>query len=150
MPPRKKKDANIMPRIKIRNIGLGLNRNFALPSGNQDTVEKLGERTITLESPDKSFSFKKINDDPEMLLNSNILDINESVGLKNKESSLEQKFDNENDPIYDLDEGISELGNKATNNDREKVISGLVERGISRGIQNLTIKQSRAGIKNGY
>ena len=139
-----------MPRIKIRNIGLGLNRNFSLPSGNQDTVEKLGERTITLESPDKSFSFKQVNDDSETLLNSNILDRSGFAGLKNKESSLEQKFDNENDPIYDLDEGTSELDNKATNNDREKVISGLVERGISRGIQNSTIKQSRAGVKNGY
>jgi len=139
-----------VPRIKIKNIGLGLNRNFALPSGNQNTVEKLGERTITLESPDKSFSFKQTNDDSETLLNSNILDINESVNLKNKESSLEQKFDNENDPIYDLDEGRSELDNKTTNNDREKAISGLIEREMSRGIQNSTIKQSRAGIKNGY
>ena len=139
-----------MPRIKIRNIGLGLNRNFALPSGNQNTVEKLGERTITLESPDKSFSFKQTNDDSETLLNSNILDTNESVNLKNKESSLEQKFDNENDPIYDLDEGRSELDNKTTNNDREKAISGLIEREMSRGIQNSTIKQSRTGIKNGY
>ena len=139
-----------MPRIKMRNISLRLSANFALPSGNQDTVEKLGERTITLESPDKSFSFKQVNDDPETLLNSNILDRSGFAGLKNKESSLEQKFDNENDPIYDLDEGRSELDNKATNNDRKKEISGLVERGISRGIQNSTIKQSRAGVKNGY
>ncbi len=140
-----------MPRIKIKKINLRLNRDFGLPSGNKDAVEKLGERAITIESSDKSFSFKKVGDDSEMLMNPNILDRRESLGLKNKKSSLEKEFDNENDPIYDLDENRSDLNSKPTNNNnREKAISGLIEGGMVRGIKNSTIKQSRAGVKNGY
>lgn len=139
-----------MPRIKIKNIRIGANRSLKLPSKDENMNQKLGERTITLEASTKSFSFKKVNDDSEMLLNSNILDKVESMELKNKKSSLTQKFDNENDPIYDLDEAKSQLENKITTNNREKAISGLIERGIARGIQNLTIKQSRAGIENDY
>ena len=69
-----------MPRIKIKKINLRLNRDFGSPSGNKDAVEKLGERGIMLKSADKSFSFKKVVDDSEMIINPSILDRRESRG----------------------------------------------------------------------
>ena len=139
-----------MPRIKIKKINLRLNRDFGSPSGNKDAVEKLGERGIMLKSADKSFSFKKVVDDSEMLINPSILDRRESRDLKNKESSLDKKFDNENDPIYDLDENRSVLDSKLEDNSKEKEISELIEQKMVRGIKNSTINQSRTGAKNGY
>ncbi len=139
-----------MPRIKIKKINLRLNRDFGSPSGNKDAVEKLGERGIMLKSADKSFSFKKIVDDSEMIINPSILDRRESRDLKNKESSLDKKFENENDPIYDLDENRSALDSKLEDNSKEKEISELIEQKMVRGIKNSTINQSRTGVKNGY
>lgn len=139
-----------MPRIKIKKINLRLNRDFGSPSGNKDAVEKLGERGIMLKSADKSFSFKKVVDDSEMIINPSILDRRESRGLKNKESSLDKKYENENDPIYDLDENRSALDSKIEDNSKEKEISELIEQKMVRGIKNSTIKQSRTGVKNGY
>ena len=103
-----------------------------------------------LKSADKSFSFKKVVDDSEMIINPSILDRRESRGLKNKESSLDKKFENENDPIYDLDENRSVLDSKLEDNSKEKEISELIEQKMVRGIKNLTINQSRTGVKNGY
>jgi len=139
-----------VPRIKIKKINLRLNRDFGSPSGNKDAVEKLGERGIMLKSADKSFSFKKVVDDSEMIINPSILDRRESRGLKNKESSLDKKYENENDPIYDLDENRSALDSKIEDNSKEKEISELIEQKMVRGIKNSTIKQSRTGVKNGY
>ena len=99
-----------MPRRKFKN----LNRKRSIFKASflkvqKSGVEILGEKSITVEKSELYPSFKKMFNDNELIQNPNIVKIGKFRDLKNKKSDLQHKFDNENDPIYDLDEDISKV-----------------------------------------
>ena len=99
-----------MPRRKFKN----LNRKRSIFKASflkvqKSGVEILGEKSITVEKSELFPSFKKMSNDNELIQNPNIVEVGKFSDLKNKKSDLQHKFDNENDPIYDLDEDISKV-----------------------------------------
>lgn len=99
-----------MPRRKFKN----LNRKRSIFKANflkvqKSGVETLGEKSITVEKSELFPSFKKMSNDNELIQNPNIIEAGKFGDLKNKKSDLQHKFDNENDPIYDLDEDLSKV-----------------------------------------
>lgn len=67
-------------------------------------VERLGTNSITVESEDKSHSFKNLTSNDEPIENPNIVDTENDSKIKNLESSADNKFDSSSDPFYDIDE----------------------------------------------
>ena len=77
-------------------------------------AERLGESAISSTDLNLDFSFKAQTQGMEPIANPNILDTEMNSRIKNKRSTLENKFDNIDDPIYDLDQTPPTL-NKAQN-----------------------------------
>ena len=78
-------------------------------------AERLGESGISSTDLNLDFSFKDQAQGMEPIANPNILDTEMNSRIKNKSSTLENKFDNIDDPIYDLDQAPPIL-NKIENN----------------------------------
>lgn len=140
-----------MPRINIRNFKPSNNSIINLESKNANSVEKLGTTSISVQTSDKKFSFKQKGEGSETLNNPNITDKPNFKELKNTDLSINKNFDNESDPIYDLDEGRSTIGmNKKEDQNRTFAISRFINLEIQRGIKNSSIRKSRATNKNDY
>mgnify|MGYP003135555461 CR=1 FL=1 len=71
---------------------------------NESNVENIGKNNITLREDKKEFSLKNTTKNDELILNSNILDPLKET--KNENISPNLVFDNEEDPIYDIDEAV--------------------------------------------
>ena len=89
--------------------------------GDQGSI--LGNSSITLENQTEDFSFKNNSSENEDLLNPNILDKDGFSKLKHKNILLKDKFDNQEDPIFNLDESPPVMENKLNvNNDNKSSI----------------------------
>ena len=64
----------------------------------------------------KNFSFKENLMDTEFLQNSNIIDKKQFSRIKNSKLELADKFDNENDPFFDLDDKKDNVFSTIENN----------------------------------
>ncbi len=64
----------------------------------------LGDLSISFEKPITNFSFKMLDLDREFIQNPNIVERKSGLALRNKGASLENKFSELGDPIFDLDE----------------------------------------------
>ena len=84
-------------------------------------VDKLGQRGITVEKGDAYMSFKDMIEERESINNPNILENKTFSRIKNKNQSLEKKFDSEDDPIYDIDEQPSIVEENNTRSDAVRV-----------------------------
>tara|TARA_R100000278_G_scaffold120360_1_gene102677 strand:- start:367 stop:783 length:417 start_codon:yes stop_codon:yes gene_type:complete len=67
-------------------------------------VERLGTNSITVESEDRTHSFKNFLGNDEPIENPNIVDVKNDLKIKNLKSSADNKFDSSSDPFYDIDE----------------------------------------------
>jgi hypothetical protein len=69
-------------------------------------TENLGDLSITFDNTDFNFSFESENSDLEPLENPNLLNKSENQKLKSSLVSPKDKFDEDNDPFFDIDENI--------------------------------------------
>jgi hypothetical protein len=128
-----------MPRIKLSNLESKIGEFTNVSLRNLTPAQQLGNNSITVGLAKKSFSFKSEIDE-ENLLNPNILE--NSKNLKNENLSLNANFDNQEDPIYDLDDGID--NQKIKTNDKQEIILNVVNYEFNRGISKSKIRTSRA------
>jgi hypothetical protein len=128
-----------MPRIKLSNLESKIGEFTNVSLRNLTPAQQLGNNSITAGLAKKSFSFKSEIDE-ENLLNPNILE--NSKNLKNENLSLNANFDNQEDPIYDLDDGID--NQKIKTNDKQEIILNVVNYEFNRGISKSKIRTSRA------
>tara|TARA_Y100000593_G_C4044094_1_gene206584 strand:- start:16 stop:429 length:414 start_codon:yes stop_codon:yes gene_type:complete len=96
--------------------------------------DRLGKLSITVEPTDNNFSFKDISTDMELIENPNILD-DKTLNLKNSNIETKDKFDEQEDPFFDLDEQVdkvSEMANNSAKNKTRATISklGIVSNGV--------------------
>jgi hypothetical protein len=88
-------------------------------------AERLGESGISSIDLDLSFSFKDQAQGMEPIANPNILDVEMNNRIKNKMSILENKFDNIDDPIYDLDQAppiLDKMENNKSNSNASNIL----------------------------
>ena len=130
-----------MPRIKLSNLESKIGEFTNVSLSGLTPAQQLGNNSITTGVAKKSFSFKSEIDE-ENLLNPNILE--NSKNLKNENLSLNANFDNQEDPIYDLDDGID--NQKIKTNDKQEIILNAVNYEFNRGISKSKIRTSRANI----
>ena len=74
-----------------------------------DSEDSISKNSMVFEKPDKSFSFKKLDLENMKIENPNIMQNNDTMALKNVATNLADKFNETNDPIYDLDESRTKL-----------------------------------------
>ena len=112
-----------MPRRKNFNVKYKntSSRNLKQSQNVDNYVDKLGQRGITVEKGDAYMSFKDMIEERESINNPNILENKTFSRIKNKNQSLENKFDSENDPIYDIDEQPSIVEENNTRSDAVRV-----------------------------
>tara|TARA_R100001510_G_C7656652_1_gene216907 strand:+ start:5157 stop:5555 length:399 start_codon:yes stop_codon:yes gene_type:complete len=84
---------------------------FDVNSNFTDAKYQLPIETLSVS---KNFSFKENLMDTEFLQSSNIIDKKQFSRIKNSKLELADKFDNENDPFFDLD-------------DKKDIISSTIE-----------------------
>ena len=86
---------------------------------NENFIDNVYEMPLQLDSSSRNFSFKDDLPEIESLQNPNIVDSIEFNGIKNSKLQLNDKFDNQNDPIFDLDDSsdvvYSDTKNKSNN-----------------------------------
>lgn len=139
-----------MPRRKFKNTNTKRTiKKLDLSKLNIDPIQSLGERSIALENSELFPSFKQMLKNEENVENPNILSPNQFFQFKNKSSSIEEKFDNENDPIYDLDEAPNKL-NTMSSNPVLEYYSNFIEEEISKGTKRSTIRKNKVEKKNAY
>ena len=88
-------------------------------------AERLGESGISSIDLDLNFSFKDQAQGMEPIANPNILDVEMNNRIKNKRSTLENKFDNIDDPIYDLDQAppiLDKMENNKSNSNASNIL----------------------------
>jgi transcriptional regulator with PAS, ATPase and Fis domain len=112
-----------MPRRKNFNVKYKntSSRNLKQSQNVDNYVDKLGQRGITVEKGDAYMSFKDMIEERESINNPNILENKTFSRIKNKNQSLEKKFDSEDDPIYDIDEQPSIVEENNTRSDAVRV-----------------------------
>ncbi len=112
-----------MPRRKNFNVKYKntSSRNLKQSQNVDNYVDKLGQRGITVEKGDVYMSFKDMIEERESINNPNILENKTFSRIKNKNQSLEKKFDSEDDPIYDIDEQPSIVEENNTRSDAVRV-----------------------------
>ena len=112
-----------MPRRKNFNVKYKntSSRNLKQSQNVDNYVDKLGQRGITVEKGDAYMSFKDMIEEKESINNPNILENKTFSRIKNKNQSLEKKFDSEDDPIYDIDEQPSIVEENNTRSDAVRV-----------------------------
>lgn len=112
-----------MPRRKNFNVKYKntSSRNLKQSQNVHNYVDKLGQRGITVEKGDAYMSFKDMIEERESINNPNILENKTFSRIKNKNQSLEKKFDSEDDPIYDIDEQPSIVEENNTRSDAVRV-----------------------------
>jgi len=98
--------------------------------------DRLGKLSITVEPTGNNFSLKDISTDMELIENPNILD-DKTLNLKNSNIETKDKFDEQEDPFFDLDEQVdkvSEMANNSAKNKTRATISklGIVSNGVRR------------------
>ena len=96
--------------------------------------DRLGKLSITVEPTGNNFSLKDISTDMELIENPNILD-DKTLNLKNSNIETKDKFDEQEDPFFDLDEQVdkvSEMANNSAKNKTRATISklGIVSNGV--------------------
>ena len=86
---------------------------------NENFIDNVYEMPLQLDSSSRNFSFKDDLPEIESLQNPNIVDSIEFNRIKNSKLQLNDKFDNQNDPIFDLDDSsdviYSDTKNKSNN-----------------------------------
>jgi hypothetical protein len=81
--------------------------------GDQEQI--LGDSSITVDNQSRDFSFKNSLSETEDLQNPNILNQDNFAKVKNKDLLLKDKFDTQDDPIFDLDEAPSMVTKREPN-----------------------------------
>lgn len=104
---------------------------------------------ITIEAMDEEdFSFKDYEKNTELLQNPNILQKHSFKKLKNKQLRIEDKFSNEDDPFYELDDprDLNETRQKNVNTiDESEALSDIAKEIFSSNLSNDTaVKQFRS------
>ncbi|MHA1942236.1 MAG: hypothetical protein ACW99F_14350 [Candidatus Hodarchaeales archaeon] len=141
MPRRNFKKINVKRRIIKIDI-LNIEKN---------SIEKLGQKSITVEKSELFPSFKKLSEDREFIENPKIVEERKFSNLKNKKSDLQHKFDNENDPIYDLDEGVGKVDKVLPEVDPViEYYSNYIDGKISTLTKNSTIRKTKMETTSGY
>jgi hypothetical protein len=141
-----------MPRRKFKN----LNRKRSIFKANflkvqKSGVETLGEKSITVEKSELFPSFKKLSEDNEFIQNPNIVEAGKFGDLKNKKSDLQHKFDNENDPIYDLDEDHSKVDKTLPESDPViEYYSSYIDAEIKTKTTNSNVRGTTMETTSGY
>tara|TARA_R110002020_G_scaffold77219_2_gene195037 strand:+ start:4156 stop:4566 length:411 start_codon:yes stop_codon:yes gene_type:complete len=108
----------------------------------RDQEERLGLLSISVNPEKLNFSFFQKDDNLEGLRNPNIKITKKENLVLNKRSGLENKFDNTNDPIFDLDDARSKVDskNKLKDNAKASVV-----------LSRISVKNTKTkyGVKNG-
>ncbi len=109
----------------------------------------LSNMGVTIEAMDEEdFSFKNDEKNIELLLNPRILQKNSFKKLKNKQLRIEDKFSNEDDPFYELDDprDLNETRQKNVNTiDQSEALSDIAKEIFSFNLSNDTaVKQFRS------
>jgi hypothetical protein len=139
-----------MPRRKFKNTSAKRAvKKLDLSKLNIDPIQSLGQRSIVVENSQLFPSFKQMLKNEKNVENPNILSPKELSEFKNKSSSIEKKFDSENDPIYDLDEAPNKL-NTMSSNPVLEYYSNFIEEEISKGTKRSTIRKNKVEKKNAY
>ena len=99
--------------IKLR-VPFDVNANF---------INQAPEIPLKIEVSSKNFSFKDNALQMESLQNPNIVDSQEFDRIRNSKLELTDKFDNQNDPFFDLDDSIDIVYSpkKIRNNSLDKI-----------------------------
>jgi hypothetical protein len=94
---------------------------------NANFVDNMYEMPLQIEVFSKNFSFKDDISKIESLQNPNIVDSRDFNRITNSKLELNDKFDNQNDPLFDLDDSIDVLysANKFKNNSIDRVTTRL-------------------------
>ena len=139
-----------MPRRKFKNTSAKRSiKKLDLSKLNINPMQSLGDRSIVIENSELFPSFKQMLKNEENIENPNILSPKQFSQFKNKSSSIEEKFDNENDPIYDLDEAPNNL-NTISSNPVVEYYSNFIEEEMSKGTKRSTIRRNKVEKKNAY
>lgn len=87
----------------------GVGRVIYSPSISLNQESILGNSSITVENQSANFSFKNGLSETEDLQNPNILNADNFAKIENKNILLKDKFDTQDDPIFDLDEEVPKI-----------------------------------------
>ena len=115
-------------------------------SGIYDILTKIG---VTIDALDQSdFSFKNDMKNVELLQNPNILQKKSFSKLKNEKVNIRDKFSNEDDPFYELDEPRDSINAKIQTIDlldKDDLLSDITNEILSLNLSNdKVLKQFRS------
>jgi len=99
----------------IRQSESGMSKVAYAPNLLGDQEQILGNNSITLENQSIDFSFKDSLSERELLQNPNILNKDGFSKVKNEDILLKDKFDTQDDPIFDLDDETAKMTQKNLN-----------------------------------
>jgi hypothetical protein len=104
---------------------------------------QLAASSITIDAGIKSFSFKNNLMDNEFVQNPNILERKDFKQLKNESLKSKDKFDEKDDPFFNLDEGESIVDKQRISRISSKTLSNTTGKSLVRKINSTQSSKSK-------